>query len=166
MRRQRLSTSLQQLVPVVVEPQVVSQLVGEGAAAAAVAGDAESAAELGDAAYVQLGDDQVHEVRPDPVADGMHAVQMAVRRIPETVDVLVVLVGLGVVHLFSGHQRDARAHPALFEGPVGLGDVKVDHRIDPVQSPRGVPSRGRMEDGHVDPVGLQRLDQPPRRTRR
>ena len=64
---------------VVEHSHVVPELVREGVAAADVVGDAERLADVGDAAQAAVvADDQVYEVRPDPVAYGVHLVQVAV----------------------------------------------------------------------------------------
>ena len=146
----RAHSLVQKLVPVVPEPQVVSQFVREDATAAVVDAEAEGAAEKGYAPHVRLADQQVREVRAGAVAHDVDAVHLAVRRVREARQVVAALARLDVVHLVSGHQRDAKAHPARVVGLVSLGDHEIDHRFDRVGSARRFPRGRRVEDGRVD----------------
>ena len=144
------------LMAVVPEPHVVPGLMREDFAAAGMDREAEGSRPQGRAAEavpLVCVDDQVHEVSPDPVAQGVHPVHMAIPRIRETRDILTGEASLDVRHLLTGHQSQAVAHPADRIGLVGLGDHQVDQRLDSGGA-AGRPARGgcvddRDVDGHV-----------------
>ena len=139
------------LVPVVPEPQVVPQLMREDLAAAGEDGDGENAGEEGTATTADLGaGDQVHQVGPNPIAQAVHLVQVAVRRVCETDDVDQGFVRLPVPDLGPRHQPQAVSDPALREGLVGLGDHQVDDRRDGRGAARRRARGRRMDDGHVE----------------
>ena len=128
------------------EPHVVPQLVREDRAAAGVDGQSERPADVGDAAQIgPVGvDNQVHEVGPDALAEGVNLVQVAVAGVVEASEIeLVPVAGLGVRHLGPVPQRDAMAHPARLVGLVRLGDHQVDHGLDG-GGPARRPARGRV----------------------
>ena len=73
------------------------ELVRERPAAAPVGGEAEGAGAQGHPADVGgFGDDQMHEVRPDPVAQVVHLVEVIVGRIGETENVDAAVARPGV----------------------------------------------------------------------
>ena len=138
------------LEAVVEHPHVVPELVREGQAAADAVGDAPGRADAGDAAQAAVVvDDQVNEVGPGPVAHGVHLVQVAVRRVPETPQILIA-ERLDIRHLGPGHQGQALAHPAGRVGVVGLRDHEVDHRLDGGGAARRFARARGVEHRHVD----------------
>ena len=92
----------------------------------------------------------MHEVRPDPVAQIVHLVHVAVRRIRETVSVDATGARLGVTHLGPRHQGQALGHRARRVGLVGLGEHEVDRRLDRGGAARRLARARRIDDGHVD----------------
>ena len=149
------------LVALVPEPHVVSQLVREDPATALLDAEAEIAAEKGDVAHVGLADDEVHEVGPDPVAQAVHPVHVAVRRVREPVDVDEAAARLGIRHLGPDRQRHAVADPARLVGPIGLGHPQVDPGLDGGGAAGGFARGRRVDDGHVDRDLRSRSAQPP-----
>ena len=114
-------------VPVVHETQVVPELMRENPAAAPLYGDPESATDVGYAADVDAlpsAEDQVHEVGPDQVAQGVHLIQVTVGRIAETREVDADVAALDVRHLGHFHQRHSVPDPARGVGLIGLAIMR------------------------------------------
>ena len=109
------------LPPVVRETHVVSQFMRERSAAALPSDQAEGAWQFA-SGKVGVVDHQGHEVGADPVAEVMHTVDVAVRRIAESINVDPGVACFDVRHLLARGQRHAVTHPARLVGPVGLGD--------------------------------------------
>ena len=147
------------------EPHVVAELMREGDAAAVAQGDAEGPRQDGYAAdvvetAVGFADNQVHRIGPGPVTQRVRFVQVAVRRIDETVEIEAA-VRLGVRHLRPAHQGQALAHAARRVGPVGLRDHQVDLGLDRGGAARRLEGGRRIDDGHVDGRVRRRVAQRP-----
>ena len=85
------------LISIVIEPQVVPELMREDRATTAVSREAENASYAdGSAARVGLVDDQVHEVGPRLVAQGMNPVHAAVIGVPESDEIETRFARLGI----------------------------------------------------------------------
>ena len=87
------------LIPVVIEPHVVTQLVCKRPAAAVEAGEAEGAGNIGAAAVVMAADNQVHQIRPDAVAPGVHIVYVTVRQPRQPAEIDAGVSRFSVRHL-------------------------------------------------------------------
>ena len=103
-------------VPIVPEPHVVPQLVREDTATGALGAEAKSVVYVGAADDVVIVDNQVHEIGADPVAQGVHLVEVTVRRVPEPAQVDCGVACLDIGHLPPLHQRYAVVDPAR---PIG-----------------------------------------------
>jgi len=91
----------------------MAQFVREGRTTTHLAGDAKSASPIGYAADIfTVAENQVYKVRPDPSAQGVHPVPLAIRRIPEPVEIDLGIPGLGIRVSGPVHQDHAVVHPA------------------------------------------------------
>ena len=92
----------------------------------------------------------MHEVGPVGIAESVNVIHVTVVRIRDPLQIQSQVSVLRVVHRFRVHQADARAHVAVREGMIGLGDHEIDLRLH-LGRATGRRSRfGRVDDEYVD----------------